>query len=858
MSDAPQLIASLALAPSGVSPAMAMAAAAGAALALAALRLLRGALRPGAAAADRAPGDAGGTGRAPQPAGPGAAALFRMTPGPALAPASDAAADALAAYDLPRDPACPAAAFARAFPADSAALEDALTALERGGDPFSLFLRGADGSFWSAHGGPEGGEAWVSLIPADPALLSLQEEAEDSRTRSRALDAALEALDNAPVMIWRRDAAGTLIWANASYRAFTDSPEDGPPRPLTYGAALSRLGMPVAAEEAAPPAHDDGAPHVLSLSEPRPEGRVALFQAGGGQRRWHEVSRIAAADGGRIGFAIDAGSTVIAESALRRFVETLTETFAHLRIGLAIFDHSRRLGLFNPAFAELMRLDPAWLAGRPRLDDVLMRLRENRMMPDRADFTAWRAELTELFNSPDAADYAELWHLPGDVTIRVLARPHPQGSLAFLFEDVSETAQLERRFATEMEIRRAVIDRLEEGVAAFGPDGGAQFANPAFARIWGFLPGGQGAPATLGAVIRRCRPLTAEAAPPPPAGAAARRAPPGRPRTQPQTAGPAPAPASDAPRRDEPVIVPRTEPEGDIWTRLAAFAAEGARRTAWSERVHLVDGRVLRARIATLPDGAILTAFSDVTGAEQAAAALEERNKALEAADEMRTALVEQTSRRIRTPLNAIGGHAQALRDAALPGQAGERAAAILNRAQELHDAIEGMSDLANAQTGALALHDGDVDLVAALDFVRERMEETAAERGVALALDIAPGVDRMPGDEARLRQILTNLVADALHRTPRGGVVLGGVRAGEAMDGTAAVELWSSTPEPAERSRRGLAHALARRLAELHGGRMRQEEIVGPEGRRVEVICALPLRAPAARGAEAAEGAED
>ena len=61
--------------------------------------------------------------------------------------------------------------------------------------------------------------------------------------------------------------------------------------------------------------------------------------------------------------------------ALRRFVETLTETFAHIRIGLAIFDREQRLGLFNPAFAELMRLDPAWLAARPDLPSVLEQLR---------------------------------------------------------------------------------------------------------------------------------------------------------------------------------------------------------------------------------------------------------------------------------------------------------------------------------------------------------------------------------------------------------------------------------------------------------------------------------------------------
>ena len=436
------------------------------------------------------------------------------------------------------------------------------------------------------------------------------------------------------------------------------------------------------------------------------------------------------------------------------------------------------------------------------------------MMPDRADFSAWRAELLRLFESPDAADYSEDWALPGDVSIRVLARPHPQGSLAFMFEDVTETAKLERRFATEMEIRRAVIDRLEEGVAAFGPDGQAQFANPAFARIWGFRPGAPNSPGALAAVIRRCRPLTAG----PMAAPGAR---------------PAPGAQRDADTRQ------------DIWARLAAFAAEGARRTAWSERLRLVDGRVLRARIATLPDGSILTAFSDVTDAERAAAALTERNTALEAADEMRGALVEQTSRRLRTPLNIIGGHAQALQNGGLSDDAEERARAILQRAREVHEAIDGMADLANAQAGALALHDGDVDLRAAMESVQERTTRAAAERGVTLRMVTDDRIRAIPGDDARLRQILVNLITDAVQRAPVGAVVEAGVRpaerSGEDDGQEEMVEIWTSEPTQEAEPRRGLAHALARRLVELHGGFMRVRAQTGPDGPRMMVICALP-----------------
>ncbi|MFT6774999.1 MAG: signal transduction histidine kinase [Paracoccaceae bacterium] len=704
---------------------------------------------------------------------------------------------------------------AAAFPDGGAALADAAAGLERTGAEFSLLLRSADGTTWAAVGAPSGGEAWLSIASADPSHMALKTATETARSGELAAATATATLDAAPVLMWRRDIDGRLVWANARYRAFAGCEGDAPLRELEFGAAgATRPGID----------NQDDA----RGSGPAPDGRLALFHATTGQRRWHEVSRVAIQDGGWLCFALDAGAAVMAESALRRFVETLTETFAHLRIGLAIFDHSRRLGLFNPAFAEMMHLDPAWLAGRPRLEDVLVRLRESRMMPDRADFTAWRAELLRLFESPDAADYAETWQLPGDVMTRVLARPHPQGSLAFLFEDVSETARLERRFATEVEIRRAVIDRLEEGVAAFGPDGAAQFANPAFARIWGFRPGALNAPAALGAVIRRCRPMTATPGGRPPAEG-----------------------AMDAPQ--------------DIWSRLLAFASEGARRTAFSERLRLLDGRVLRARITTLPDGSILTAFTDVTDTERAAAALVERNAALEAADEIRNALVEQTSRSLRTPLNVIGGHAQALQDQDLDADQTARARAIMQRAREVHEAIDGMADLANAQAGAIALHQGEVDLRAAVESIRGRISRTASERGVTLEVTIDERIDAIPGDETRMRQILVNLITDAVQRAPVGAIVRAGLRPVEpepSVDDAVAemVEIWTSEPQQDHEPRRGLAHALARRLAELHGGHMRIVATPGMPGdivARMQVICALPAgRMGAGPGGATSDGA--
>ena len=182
-----------------------------------------------------------------------------------------------------------------------------------------------------------------------------------------------------------------------------------------------------------------------------------------GEPHWFEVSESQGPDGETLGFALDADDLVAAEASLRRFIETLTETFAHLPIGLAVFDKNRRLGLFNPALTDLVKIDAVWLAGRPSLRDFLERLRETRQMPEQKDFAAWRRKLGELEEGARDGTYEENWVLPSGKIFRVTGRPHPQGALAFLFEDISTAIQLERKYRSELELSQATLDRHGRG-----------------------------------------------------------------------------------------------------------------------------------------------------------------------------------------------------------------------------------------------------------------------------------------------------------------------------------------------------------------------------------------------------------
>src|SRR5690606_26502157 len=209
-------------------------------------------------------------------------------------------------------------------------------------------------------------------------------------------------------------------------------------------------------------------PAQASTSSPGSARRVQVDA--GGQSRWYDCYLHEMSDQ-TVAIALPADATVRAERSLREFVQTLTKTFADLPIGLAIFDGQRQLQLFNPALIDLTQLGAEFLSGRPTLYAFLDRLREARMMPEPKDYRSWRQQMTALEQASAAGFHTETWSLPSGQTYRVTGRPHPDGAIAFLFEDISSEVSLTRRFRSELELGQEVLEALEEAVAVFQPSG---------------------------------------------------------------------------------------------------------------------------------------------------------------------------------------------------------------------------------------------------------------------------------------------------------------------------------------------------------------------------------------------------
>jgi signal transduction histidine kinase/HAMP domain-containing protein len=246
---------------------------------------------------------------------------------------------------------------------------------------------------------------------------------------------------------------------------------------------------------------------------------------------------------------------------------------------------------------------------------------------------------------------------------------------------------------------------------------------------------------------------------------------------------------------------------------------------------------------------------------------LKDNNLQLERANRLKSEFLASVSHELRTPMNAIIGYTKLMLDG-LDGDLTEQQTADLERvvqaADNLLGLINGLLDLAKIEAGKMELNVEEVDIPLVIDDVIELIRPSADAKSLSLRADVASTLPTAWADRARIRQVLVNLMANAVKFTEHGGVT---IRA-TIVDGwitIAVVDTGVGIPPEAQTyifdefrqvdastTRRyggtGLGLAISKRLIALHGGRIWVESNVGVGS---TFLFTLPVRVRAAALAE-------
>ncbi len=528
----------------------------------------------------------------------------------------------------------------------------------------------------------------------------------------------------------------------------------------------------------------------------RREAATAVSESGGWKRRASAVvggeRRIfdaveARTSVGSAGVARDISEIAALQAEMERNEDDYSRMIDRLSTAVAIFDKAKRLTLYNAAYRRIWPLEPAFLDQGPSDGEILDRLRAKRQLPEQVDFPAWKAQQLSAYRAIEPSE--TVWHLPDGRALRVVTSPNPKGGVTYLYDDATQSYALASQVNALTHVQGETLDALKEGVAAFGADGRMKLFNPAFAELWRFDP----------AVLR------------------------------------------DRPHIDEIARVCKAlcrEPEQ--FDELRAIIVDlPDHRESRTARIERTDGLILDCAALPLPDGATLMTSLDVTAGVNVERALTDRNQALIAAERLRNDFVNHVSYELRTPLTNIIGFTQLLAAGSVgplnPKQL-EYAGFITDSSHALLAIIDEILDLASIDAGALELRLEDVDVAEAMKAAAAGVQDRLSEAAIELRIVMTDGVGSLSADGRRVRQVLFNLLSNAINYSEAGQTVtLAAMRRGseivfkvsdrgrgippEMIDRV--FDRFETFPNGSRHRGPGLGLSIVRAMVELHNGRV-------------------------------------
>jgi signal transduction histidine kinase len=515
---------------------------------------------------------------------------------------------------------------------------------------------------------------------------------------------------------------------------------------------------------------------------------------------------------GSAGIAVDRSEVETIREEHERTLRSHADTLDQLTTAVAIFDSSEKLRFFNQAFQKLWDLDHGFLASAPDNALLIDRLRSEGKIAEQPEWRRWKENLLAAYRSVESQ--LHWWHLPDGRTIRVVANPQPKGGVTWVFENLTEKMDLESRYATAVRVQGETLDNLAEGVAVFGPDGRIRLSNPAFNTLWGFSADLVAQKTHISTIRARCEALA------------------------------------------------KDSPWPGFVASVTGFDEERHDRQGQTE---LANGTVLRHAVVHLPNGQVMITFVDVTDSVNMERALTEKNEALEKADQLKNDFVQHVSYELRSPLTNIIGFTELLSlptTGPLQARQREYVEHIGTSSSVLLTIVNDILDLATVDAGIMELDIAEVGVERTIAAAAELISDRLAEHSIELKIEAATAPPSFNGDETRIRQILYNLLSNAVNYAPEGSAVTLACRGTDAgVEFSVHDDGPGMSPEVLDtvfrrfeprtnggrRRGAGLGLSIVKSFVELHGGSVRIESA---KGQGTTVICRFPTEPAGMRAA--------
>lgn len=506
-----------------------------------------------------------------------------------------------------------------------------------------------------------------------------------------------------------------------------------------------------------------------------------------GKPRLYEITESAVIDGsGLVGFARDYSAIEEIRTEFERVLESQHIILNQIDTGVAIYSAERRLIYYNDAFMRLWGLKDEFLIKIPTYTEVLQALRQTRLLPDVRDVEAWIRQENEIFQT--LVDPKRDWlHLRDQRSVEVITQTHPQGGLLFTYRDRTQPTAPAATAASQVDpLPTAVLEYVNEAVAVFGADESVRLCNAAFRKFWRLDDRAVEA-LTINAffahITRQLR-----------------------------------FPGSDM-----------------------SFRQECIGRKASQGSLALSDRRLVDYVISPLFDGAVMVSFQDVTEVAR-------QQEELRTKERQKSEHLVHVSRALVDPLQAILGFSEMIPGA---GNVSEKQHQYLGYIREatkrLQEYVADALDIAAIEAGYRTIQRKPVRIDSLLRSVAEMLRPDAEAKGLHWQVIINTDVAMGNVDEQRVRQIIANILSNAVKYTAFGGrITLKAERNGAMIDISIIDTGVGMTPEQLARARgelplsgeNGLGLQLAHQNIEMHGGSL---EFISTQKQGTMVTIHLP-----------------